>query len=1172
MMEAPFNKYYNYLWFDPNLFSDLKKRDSFTQINYKFCTLLRYINSFHFCSLSEYINTNDIQEKISFLNLPIVIIYSKELKNEVIDFFRRVKKVKAFICYSENTNDIEILKSFSSEKYLKTASSLEELENHLRDLVMKEYSKDFLQVNEMNVSHVDLLNEDRNVKEDFDLKGFSFEKMLFVAKKIEFSDPFSFYIYKKTLLETEENNIHLCSLVMIDENMNISNSESLWDYYFFEKELSRTKVNYCPENNFIFFKDNVIKTLCNNEVINKDLGFIYSNYISKLQEIDNTQELCKKVLSFFLLKNQDNDVANIIFNKMITNCFKSFNVEMMEKLKHLILAIFLNFHKSYSSNKKVSGKAYKYINLCDFDCLEEGKIFFFNQFLTTNLEKLNSGDREMENWVYKNKNTKIEIELNSFEDTCFYDNYIDISDFIKINKPKEKVILFAPFTSFSVKRIEINPLNSKRIITLSPLPINNLMNFNLSFPLSNMYNDKMCQNKIVAIVNYLNSAQIINEASNGNPSDYFMKLNQALGKLKANCGNFTEAISFYSKAYELKGNNFTLDADEFLHFIEIGYCFLDNDQYDMALKNFKKAEEILRNSNIDKIYNVKLFESFMDYYEHMNNKKKTIEFMKFFLETKILYEGKYSPNIASSYLRISKFTFSNGDVSDFEYSLDLLFRCRKIYKGKHEELGKISFKVAKIYKKMKMYDQAIEYILQAKDSFSKLGENNPLIAIAYYHLSNIYFILGKFDLAMKIFHLGRGISKENRYSKRKLANCESQAFTNICHIYLKKITTSSKGLEENILNEAIAHSENFLKILKKSNKPNPKDLGFVYQLLSKLYGYKKDFHNEKNNLEHALIVEKGVNEYSEEVYRLYIELTKVVERMPNFPNKLNDLEQCYSYIIEISSSYINNEETKKELEKFNLNLAITLFSLKKFSKARVYFTECERIQNLKGNPNDLNYCKILKFIGICFFEESNISEAEKYFKRSEDLLNKFSYKFFSEIVEVYLYQAKVKMIKKNYEEALKILNEACKTEKLEIKRLPIYECFLDIYRILNKTNQLVEIEMKICEIKVAKSDGPNKEILNYYEKIFKHYTSVVESYEKMRRALNEKDKLYYIEYNFRQLLLKMKLNLKGLQESQNKLKNRVNEISYLSNIYSQYEDSRMDIHHYKEKLQEECNM
>jgi len=848
---------------------------------------------------------------------------------------------------------------------------------------------------------------------------------------------------------------------------------------------------------------------------------------------------------------------------MITNCFKNFNIEMMGKLKHLILAIFLNFHKSYSFNKKVHGKAYKYINLSDFDCLEEGKIFFFNQFLTTNLEKLNSGDREMENWVYKNKNTKIEIELDSFEETCFYDNYIDISDFVKINKLKEKVILFAPFTSFLVKRIEINPLNSKRIFTLSLLPINNLMNFNLSFPLSNMYNDKMCQNKIVASVNYLNSAHMLNEASNGNPSDYFMKLNQALGKLKANCGNFTEAVSFFSKAFELKGNNLTYDADDFLHFVEIGYCYLDNDQYDLALKNFKHAEGIIRSSNIDKIYNVKLYECFMDYYEHMNNNKKTIEFMKIFLETKTFYEGKYAPNTASSYIRISKFTFSNGDVSDFEYSLDLLFRCRKIYKGKHEELGKISLKVAKIYKKMKMYDQAIEYFLQAKDCFSKLRENNPLVAKAYYHLSNIYFILGKFDLAMKIFHLGKGISKENRYSKRKLANCEIEVFTNISLIYMKKITNSSKSfesLDEIILNEAIAHSENFLKILKKSNKPNPKDLSFVYQSLSKLYGFKKDTYNEKNYLEHALIVEKGINEYSEEVYRLYIELTKVVERMPNFPNKLNDLEQCYSYIIEISSSYINNDETKKDLEKFNLKLSTTLFSLKKFSKARVYFTECEKLQTLKGKTNDLNYCKILKSIGICFFEENIISEAEKYFKRSEELLNKFTYKFFSEIVELNLYQAKIKMNKKNYEEALKFLCEACKNEKIEGKRLPIYECFLDIYRILNKPNQIVEIEMKICEIKVAKCDGPNSEILDYYEKIFKHYKSVAESCEKTRRALNEKEKLYYIEFKFRQLLLQMQLNLKGLQESQNKLKNRVNEISYLSKMYSQYEDSRMDIH------------
>ena len=168
---------------------------------------------------------------------------------------------------------------------------------------------------------------------------------------------------------------------------------------------------------------------------------------------------------------------------------------------------------------------------------------------------------------------------------------------------------------------------------------------------------------------------------------------------------------------------------------------------------------------------------------------------------------------------------------------------------------------------------------------------------------------------------------------------------------------------------------------------------FVHKILSKLYSYKNDLIREKENIEEAINIEKGICQNSEEVLILYIQLAKILEKIRNLNNNLNNLEICYEIILSLCKRFMEKEEIKTQLDGIYYNYANTLYCNKKFSKAKVNYILSEKISLNSGQSSSLYYCRILKLIGICSFEVNEISDAELYLKLSEDLLlNKFTLK------------------------------------------------------------------------------------------------------------------------------------------------------------------------------------
>ena len=1162
-MEGPNIKYFNYFWFDSYTFSPTKVNENLSKINLNLSTLTKFINTYHFHSLSEFIKSDALQDNLS--NLPSIIIYSEDLRNDVFEYFREIKNIKAYISFKSNSDDIEFLRSFSSEKFVKNATSIEELENHLRNLLIKEHIKDFSLANDM-IYCAEMVNHVQNLTRDNKISNFSFEKILFVSNQIEFNSEYSFFCYKQTIRESEGLDMNICNFVNINSNLKLNNHENLKEYSFFEKNFHFIKVNYFPDENFQIFKYNIIQSFYNKENIHKDEDFIYNNYINKFESINDCQEICRKVFSMFILRNEENNFAHLIFNNTINNIFKYVKLDKLESFKHIILAILLNFHKCYSQKKLLNGRVYKYINLMDSDKLEEGKIIFFNQFLPTNLEKLNKADKEMENWLFKNKNSKIEIELEYSDGNFLYNNFMDISELITEYKIREKVILFAPFTSFLITQVETNPHNNKKILKLKMLPNNNFMNFSLTLPLGFINSDKFIERRLNTKIEYLKSLLEIDESYCEQKSIYQVKLIQAIARLNALLLNYNVSLSYFIKSKKLEEEN--LGENEFLYYVDKGYCHLDNNESEDALVNFNIAKDLIEERNLDKFYNLKVCECFVDYYQLINDRRKTIDQMKRYVETSNIYESLYSLGMVNLYRRVTRYILKNDAVEDYEYALEILFRCKKIYKANFEELGKVYIKIGKLFEKTKNFDKAIDFYLLSKQNFTKLGDRNVNLAKSYYLLSNIYFILGKYYLTFKINQLAKGISKDNSYPNIKLSSCEIQSNRNICEIYIKKLNAK---VDSNILKEALIHSKTYLKLLQKKMKHEKvEEQSFVHKILSKLYSYKNDLIREKENIEEAINIEKGICQNSEEVLILYIQLAKILEKIRNLNNNLNNLEICYEIILSLCKRFMEKEEIKTQLDGIYYNYANTLYCNKKFSKAKVNYILSEKISLNSGQSSSLYYCRILKLIGICSFEVNEISDAELYLKLSEDLLlNKFTFKYNSELCEVGLYQAKIFLKKKQYEESVKKCMEALKYEKVEVKRLAIYENLLDVYKFFNKNSLINETEIKICEIKITEQGEKSLEILNYFEKFSKYYENILLANEKARKNNNEKDLLLYHEYNARHLMIEMSLNLLDYNSFREKQKHTLDQNSYLDN-YSELQETNRICMFFKSKLKEQC--
>ena len=147
--------------------------------------------------------------------------------------------------------------------------------------------------------------------------------------------------------------------------------------------------------------------------------------------------------------------------------------------------------------------------------------------------------------------------------------------------------------------------------------------------------------------------------------------------------------------------------------------------------------------------------------------------------------------------------------------------------------------------------------------------------------------------------------------------------------------------------------------------------------------------------------------------------------------------------------------------------------------------------------------------------------------------------------------------------------EALKYEKVEVKRLAIYENLLDVYKFFNKNSLINETEIKICEIKITEQGEKSLEILNYFEKFSKYYENILLANEKARKNNNEKDLLLYHEYNARHLMIEMSLNLLDYNSFREKQKHTLDQNSYLDN-YSELQETNRICMFFKSKLKEQC--
>ena len=401
--------------------------------------------------------------------------------------------------------------------------------------------------------------------------------------------------------------------------------------------------------------------------------------------------------------------------KIINDTYKLFDSGKYYDALELITSLINNKNYKKSSAYKVRSKIYRKLNKYD-KALED-----INTFIRLNIENNNS---------YLNKNTlvtqdmiiqtgyfsrgSLNFEFKKYQKAI--DNFTFIIDNTIVEKNKKHATFLRAWSYQEFAKEFYNTPEYEKEITYSELAINDYKKVT-----SGYFQSASACNNLANVYSYIGKDDLALEAINKaiilKPDDPSFLMNRA-NKYK-NIGQNNNALKQYDELISLYPNIASL-------YYNRGFFHAGNKNYELALKDFKKTEEISDDINLLKqlyFYRAKVYHSTENYFNEVLDLNKVINIdPDYYLAYK---------NRGLAYLELSKF---NKAIKDFEKVLEIAPYYNKVY----SVLAEAYNKTQNYEKAILNYEKAISVNLTEEGNYlfllnlhKDIGDNNSALEVLF---------------------------------------------------------------------------------------------------------------------------------------------------------------------------------------------------------------------------------------------------------------------------------------------------------------------------------------------------------------------------------------------------------------------------------------------------------
>jgi tetratricopeptide (TPR) repeat protein len=838
-----------------------------------------------------------------------------------------------------------------------------------------------------------------------------------------------------------EVNIDVYEKINEQELIGDVNVEFLVAYYNAIK--IKRNYNLFNEDDFLKFKGKVINAFKNNDLFpQRDINTLQTLYINKIEPCEDIKKLCKVMLNLYTLGG--NYKRELLLYFVINSNLKYFREENINKMKHVLISILLNFNKEFNSNIQNLKKVYRLTNFNE-GILEPEKLFYCNQFMSTSIIDTLSTTNDF----FKSRNTCLQIELNFNEELDFFSNYIDISD--QSAYKEEREVLICPFTKFEVLSIE--QMEDKQVVQLKVINDNlficsifsNL--FKISNSNINSHYEKLMKFYEVSLERALNSDN--KEDANN--------LYNNIGNLYYLLADYKKALEFFEKSLNLKIEVYGPDYKENGGcYNNIGLVLTELCNYEKAIENFNLSLKILENyrdskeTTIAKIYNN------MGYICYRQSKfQEAREFYNKDIEIISKIHGENHLSLSDSYnnIGLSYYDEKNFDLAEENYKKALKI-CLNLQLENHISTAGCYNNMGLLYNQKRNFEKALEcYKKSVKIRIYNFGDKTKDIAHSYNNIGLVYINQGNYSKAMEYFEKCLGILGENHIDNATFL--DNLGRVNLILGNLKK----AKEYYQKALNlkiNLIGEESSYFPVNAYNN------IGEVCIKLGELDNA-LEFFNKSVEISNRILGSECV-----EVANIYFNIGVICL------NKKNYIKGCEYFQKSLEIKIKKSGEFHQEISDVYNNLGIILIETGKFDEALEMFNK-----SLKCEGND-NFA-VFKYLGDLYVKKNDNTNALKNFRTAVEILEKTEDNK-TALPIIYNSIATIQCDEQNYYEAIDSLEKA-KTVYIEIhgeKHIKIAEIYKSIsltYEKLGILSDAINNFENYLNIKIDLLGEKNNEII-----------------------------------------------------------------------------------------------
>jgi len=638
--------------------------------------------------------------------------------------------------------------------------------------------------------------------------------------------------------------------------------------------------------------------------------------------------------------------------------------------------------------------------------------------------------------------------------------------------------------------------------------------------------------------------------------------------------DFDEANKNYNKAVEADSTDFTI-------LIIYGLFLIDQKQYNYAETVFKKAAEIMSDSQgrfIAYHYLGMIYTAESLYYKALEVQKKAVTSYGLFIKdttsdvSMMHVELAISMfmNLASSYEMHNQ---PDSALIPYGYLQDVFF---KLLKEKAEDyyeehlyyVAEVQYKIGNLKKDKKYYQEALDYYNQYLDYIKNLIHNgtekkNPQhlsgIIKAYDGMFQFYCDTKQFEEGVKFFEL------ESEFLKQYYEPKDYMPILAYNYIRISILHLGLNNIPNRKAMEAIIEGSNIYKILAKSNPQ--RYLPEVALNISTLAIYQRalgEYENSINSYKESLDIYINLSKdnpsaYLKKVAQNYRDISKVYELERKTLGEIEALKNSAIYYEQLEKD--NPGFYLEDLASVYTKIGILQISLeqdteasKSFNSAMKYLNELERVnvKNLLSEDAVNIFIEFGDYYSKTQRYDSALIAYEKAKSISEELAqqdSQFNLSFAKALITLSIFH--VTLIEYDPKESYKTYGfELAEKAETILKEYPENKTAIEWISIAQQSEEyfknasikclLLSKEAKDCTIRgdeIVKKNGPITEAESYYKK-------AIENYEELIKKENDLQYLSPLSLAYESLY--------NLDKSAQVKVNQNNIINLIDELYKEY--------------------